>query len=233
MSQSPCRIPYYAFKPVYEFVKPISHIHDCEHDWTRFFSRVQGVWKAYERRVHFRGQSCSGVFGRMKDVLPEKSCWIFEHVQKSNTIFNGFYGPLTGVWKACSTVWKGVFGRVQAYEGRVHFLAIRLNTSFIRLNTTFIRLSYASHTPEHVFHTPAKSRQISSRDTLSSAIFTFTYNNMKKLRGRRTRGVSTRKPLTGPRNPVTTFVWRHWLWKQYFKNTPIYSIPLNELLNEI
>ena len=207
--------------------------------WTRLntiFQSCSGVWKAYERRVHFPGQSCSGVFGRVKDVLPEKSCWIFEHVQKSNTIFNGFYGPLTGVWEADGR-------RVRPYEGRVRscsgvwraclLLAIRLNTSFIRLNTTFIRLSYASHTPEHVFHTPAKSHQISSRDTLSSAIFTFTYNNMKKLRGRRTRGVSTRKPLTGPRNPVTTFVWRHWLWKQYFKNTPIYSIPLNELLNEI
>ena len=94
---------------------------------------------------------------------------------------------------------KGVFGRVQAYEGRVQScspLAIRLNTSFIRLNTPFIRLSYASHTPEHVLHTPAKSRQISSRDTFSSAIFPLPYNNMTRLRGRRPRGVSTRKPIT-------------------------------------
>ena len=139
-------------------LKPLSHIHDCEHDWTRLFSRVQ----AYERHmkdvftiVFSRVQACSGVW---KTCSENNRVGFFEHVQKINTTCIAFYGPLTGVWEAygrrvwpyegrvrsCSAVWRAcsvVFKFGHTTEHVLHTPLIRFNTSPIRFNTPLIRFN--------------------------------------------------------------------------------------------
>ena len=102
-------------------VKPLSHIHDCEHDWTRLLQSCSTVWRACS-------QSCSVVFRRVQPYEHRVAKIIvlnFWACSKNQHDFYRILWPINGrvrpyerrmsvVWRACLIVFnrmKGVWMR--------------------------------------------------------------------------------------------------------------------------
>ena len=129
-------------------VKPLSHINDCEHDWTRLlqscsvvFNRMKGMFTIVFGRVQ-------GYEHRVAKIIVLNSWACSKNQQNFYRVLwpiNGRVRPYEGCVRSYSTVWRACSVVFEFGHTTEHVLHTVVHDR--------TRPSYASHTVQHVSHT--------------------------------------------------------------------------------
>ena len=124
--------------------QPLSHIHDCEHDWTRLLQACSVVFRHMRDVFTIVFSRVRAYEGRVAEIIVLDFWACSKNQHNFYCVLWPINGRMRGVCKACSTVWRAcsvVFKFGHTTEHVLHTPLIRFNTSPIRFNTPLIRFN--------------------------------------------------------------------------------------------